>query len=291
MREVIVSAPPTQTGSPGDEGKREDLAEAAKGDAQYLAGRHALVTGGAKGIGAAISLELARLGANLSLLGRDAAALSDHAARIEAEHGVRAEGIRCDVSEEDQVEAAVAEATRAFGTVYVLVNNAGVSGPGRVHETDRATWDRMLAVNLTGAFLMCRAVLPFMLKAGGGRIVNIASTSALKAYKGIAAYIASKHGLIGLTRAAALETAKHGITVNAVCPGYTDTPMARVAIENVMARTGKSADEARRAVVGTMPRERIVTPAEVASTVAWLCSPDAAAVTGQSIVVAGGEVM
>lgn len=258
---------------------------------RYLAGKHAIVTGAGKGIGAAIALELARLGADVTLLGRDQAALADHAARLQAAHGIRAEGVRCDVADQVQVEGALAEAARRFGAPYVLVNNAGTAQSGRAHETSREVWDATLAVNLTGAWLMCRTVLPAMLEAGEGRIVNIASTAGLKAYKGIAAYVASKHGLIGLTRAIALETAAHGITVNAVCPGYTETGMAELAVNNVMARTGRSREEALKLVIGTMPRNQIVTTAEVANAVGWLCSPDAAAVTGQSIVVAGGEVM
>ncbi len=268
-------------GSEGSEGVSE----------RYLTGKHAVVTGGGKGIGAAIAAELARLGADVSLLGRDRDALAAHAERPRAEHGVRAAAIHCDVSSEPSVSGALGEAQRVHGVPYVLVNNAGQAEAAPLANTSRELWERTLAVNLTGAFLCCRIVLPALLEARSGRIVNIASTAGLKAYPGVAAYVASKHGLIGLTRALALETARHGITVNAVCPGYTDTEMAAVAVRNVMARTGKRADEARQVVVRTMPRGEWVRPSEVANAVAWLCGPDAGAVTGQSIVVAGGEVM
>lgn len=256
-----------------------------------LAGRHALVTGGGRGIGAAIARELARLGASLTLVGRAVPPLEACAAWLRKEHGTPAFVHPCDVSDEAEVRRAFAAAREAQGPIGVLVNNAGQAEGAPFAETSLELWDRMLAVNLTGTFLCAREALPDMLRAEEGRIVNIASTTALKAYRGVAAYTAAKHGVLGLTRALALETARSGVTVNAVCPGYTDTDMAQRAVDEVMAATGKSPEEARRAIERTNPLGRLIRPEEVAASVSWLCSPEAAAVTGQAVVVAGGEVM
>ena len=257
---------------------------------QYLRGRHAIVTGGGKGIGAAIARELARLGAAVTLMGRDRAALRAHGRTLREQLGAQVQEVRCDVSDEPSVQSAFAEARRTFGPAYVLANNAGQGAPALVHEMSRATWDALLAVNLTGTFLCTRQVLPAMLEVGEGRIINIASTAGLKGYKRMAAYTAAKHGVVGLTRALAMDTAKTRVTVNAVCPGYTaDTDLTRQAIANLVG-TGKTPEEAIAMLTRGNPQGRLVRPEEVASAVAWLCSADAAAVTGQAIVIAGGEV-
>ncbi|HEX8393870.1 MAG TPA: SDR family oxidoreductase, partial [Longimicrobium sp.] len=239
---------------------------------------------------AAIADALAALGACVAVLGRDGDELRARAAALANVHGVRAHAAVCDVTDEPAVAHAFAEVREALGDVQILVNNAGQSAGGAFTQTSREVWDRMLAVNLTGTFLCTQQVIPAMQAAGWGRVINIASTAGQRGYSHTAAYCAAKHGVVGLTRALAMETARQGITVNAVCPGYTDTDMARSAIDNLV-RAGRSEQDALRAITRVMPVGRMIRPEEVASAVAWLCAPGAAAVTGQCIGVAGGEVM
>jgi len=259
-------------------------------DFRYLTGRHAVVTGGGRGIGAAVADELARLGAELSLLGRDVARVEAHAAGVRARHGVRVEAFACDVADDASVAEAFARSREALGDAHVLVNNAGQAAAAAFAAMPRELWDRMLAVNLTGTYLCTREVLPAMMAARWGRVVNVASTAGLRGYPMTAAYAAAKHGVVGMTRALALETAKLGITVNAVCPGYTDTDMAAAAIDNLVRDLGKTPDEARKMITRVNPMGRLIDPAEVAAAVGWLCSPAASGVTGQALAVAGGEV-
>jgi NAD(P)-dependent dehydrogenase (short-subunit alcohol dehydrogenase family) len=253
-----------------------------------LAGRHAIVTGAGRGIGAAVALELARLGANVTLLGRDRGRLDEQAEAVARTHGVETAAVRCDVTDGPAVAEAFRVARETFGVAYVLVNNAGEAAGAKLVDTPRALWDRMLAVNLTGPFLCMQQVLPAMIEARAGRIVNVASMSGLKAYQSIAAYVASKHGVVGLTKAAALETAKHGVTVNAVCPGYTDTDMARAAVA-ALVKGGRPEAEARQMILRTIPRRALIRPEEVAAVVGFLCTPGAEGVTGQAIPISGGE--
>jgi NAD(P)-dependent dehydrogenase (short-subunit alcohol dehydrogenase family) len=251
-----------------------------------LEGRHAVVTGGGRGIGAAIASALADAGARITLMGRSEAALQEKASALPA-----AQAIRCDVTEEAGVAAAFAEATRAFGPVTILVNNAGAAASAPFVRISLELFRGMLEVNLIGTFLCSRAALPDMLEVGFGRIVNVASVAGLKGAAYASAYCAAKHGVIGLTRALALETVSKGITVNAVCPSYTDTDMARAAIANIVEKTGRSAEQAEAELVGKNPQGRLIRPEEVAATVLWLCAPGTEAITGQAIAVAGGEVM
>jgi NAD(P)-dependent dehydrogenase (short-subunit alcohol dehydrogenase family) len=248
---------------------------------------HAVVTGAARGIGAEIARALATGGAKLTLLGRRRDALQALVAELPGMgHGV----VVADVSDPSQVAAAFAEA-RTHGPIAVLVNNAGQAESAPFARTSLETWQRMMAVNLTGTFLCTQAVLPEMLQARWGRVVNIASTAGLKGYAYVSAYVAAKHGVIGLTRSLALEVAKKGITVNAVCPGYTETDILHDGIANVVGKTGMSETEARAQFTAGNPQGRIVQPREVADAVRWLCGDGAAAITGQSISVSGGEVM
>jgi NAD(P)-dependent dehydrogenase (short-subunit alcohol dehydrogenase family) len=253
-----------------------------------LAGLHALVTGAGRGIGAAIVRSLASAGADVTLLGRSRADLEVVAAELGA---VRRGCQVADVSDGGSVRAAVSAARAAIGPITVLVNNAGQALSGPFGNTSDALWQSMLSVNLTGTFLCMRECLPDMLKAGFGRIVNVASTAGLIGYPYVSAYCASKHGVIGLTRAVALETARRNVTVNAVCPGYTDTDLVRTAVANISAKTGRGDEEALAELISHNPQGRLVTPEEVADTVRWLCLRSTGSVTGQSIAVAGGEVM
>jgi NAD(P)-dependent dehydrogenase (short-subunit alcohol dehydrogenase family) len=256
---------------------------------RFLEGRHAIVTGGSRGIGAAIAAELARAGADLTILARSTARLDQQAAALR-ELGVQVTALECDVAEEASVRACFARARDALGDAYVLVNNAGMAEAAPFGRTSRELWDRTLAVNLTSVFVCTQQVLPAMLAARAGRVVNVASTAGLRGYKTMSAYCASKHGVVGLTRALAAETAKHGVTVNAVCPGYVDTEMTEHAVANVVAALGRTPDEARAMIVGTVPRGSLIQPAEVASAVLWLCRPEAAAVSGVALPIAGGEM-
>lgn len=242
-----------------------------------MQGRRALVTGGAKGIGRAIADRLAADGATVCVLGRDAAAL----AATGFDHAV------ADVTDEAALRAAI----ERLGPFDILVNNAGAAFSATFGRHGRAEWDAMLAVNLTSCFVAIQAVLPGMMAQGWGRIVSVASTASLKGYAYTASYCAAKHGLLGLTRALAVETARTGVTVNAVCPGFTDTALVGRAVDTIVAKTGQTAEAAIAALARSNPQNRLVQPEEVAASVAYLCRDDAASLTGQSLVVAGGEVM
>jgi NAD(P)-dependent dehydrogenase (short-subunit alcohol dehydrogenase family) len=252
-----------------------------------LSGRHALVTGAGRGIGAAVALRLAGLGASVTLLARSRTALETVAARCPGASFTAA----ADVADGEAVRAALAAAARALGPVEILVNNAGAAESASFARIDARHWERMLAVNLTGAFHCAQAALPAMLNRGWGRVVNVASTAGLKGYPYVAAYCAAKHGLVGLTRALALETARRGVTVNAVCPGYTDTAIVAEAVATIRRQTGRGEAEALGELTRANPQGRLVQPEEVAHAVAWLCLPGTESVTGQALVVAGGEVM
>jgi NAD(P)-dependent dehydrogenase (short-subunit alcohol dehydrogenase family) len=253
-----------------------------------LAGRHAVVTGAGRGIGLAIARRLAADGATLTLLGRDGARLAAAAQSLGAACVAQA---ACDVGDAASVRSAFAAIAAVGRGVDLLVNNAGVATSAKFAATDDALWAQMLQVNLTGTFLCTRAALPALLSAPAGRIVNIASTAGLIGYPYVAAYCAAKHGVVGLTRALAAELAATRVTVNAVCPGYTDTDLVAGAVSAIVARTGRSEDAARSALAARNPQGRLVTPDEVAAVVAWLARDDAQAITGQALPVAGGEVM
>jgi 3-hydroxybutyrate dehydrogenase len=249
-------------------------------------GRHALITGGGTGIGAAIAARLSEMGARITVVGRRPEPLEEVADGLDG-----AQPVPFDVTDEAAVEEGLKTATERFGPVDVLINNAGAADSSPFTRTTPDAWRAMLDVNLTGAFLMSRAVLPGMVERGWGRIVSIASTAGLKGYAYVAAYCAAKHGVIGMTRSLALEVAQKGVTVNAVCPGYTETELLSESVENIVDKTGVSEEEARAQLLESNPQGRFVSPEEVAEAATWLMSSNAGAITGQAIVVAGGEVM
>jgi len=238
--------------------------------------RDVLVTGGGTGIGLACAYALTTAGVNVTVLGRREGPLREAVAT-----GAAASWIACDLT---------ADTLPALPAATILVNAAGAAESAPFGRDDAALWQRMLAVNLLAAVAATRALLPGMLAAGHGRVVNIASTAALKGYAYVTAYTAAKHALLGFTRALALEVAGKGVTANAVCPGFTETPLLDDSVARISATTGRDADAARAELVRHNPQGRLVTPAEVAATVAFLCGDAAAAINGAAIPVAGGEI-
>ena len=254
-----------------------------------LTGRVALVTGAARGMGACISAALAAEGCSVALLDLDRAQAALDA-RV-SEIGSGAMAVMADITSQEAVARAFAAARERFGRIDILVNNAGMAESAPFGRTDLALWQKMIAVNLTGTYLCAREAYGTMAKQDYGRIVNISSTAGLTGIAYVTAYCAAKHGVIGLTRSLALEAAKTNVTVNAICPGYTETDLVKDAIANIIAKTGKSEAEARAALVSGNPQGRMIQPSEVANAVLWLCLPASQSVTGQAIAVAGGEVM
>jgi NAD(P)-dependent dehydrogenase (short-subunit alcohol dehydrogenase family) len=244
----------------------------------------ALVTGASKGIGAACALALSRAGHRVVLVSRDKAALQDLADTLPGEALV----VPADMLDPAAVEGAFARVEGAWGPVEILVVNAGASMSAPLVRTSDEDWQRMLDLNLTAPFRCLRRALPAMTSAGFGRVVVIASIAGKAGSARIAAYTASKHGVLGLVRTAAAEVARSGVTVNAVCPGYVDTPMTDESVANIAAGTGRSEEDARAILAGLQPIGRLVTVDEVAATV-MLCV-DNAAINGQGINVDGGSV-
>ena len=217
--------------------------------------------------------------------------IAEVAKALAKKHGVAATGYAADATNVDQVEKTIHDATAAHGAPTILVNNAGGADSVPFLKETRGQFEHTLTLNLTSTFVAMQAVLPAMLEAGYGRIINMASTAGLKGYAYVSSYCAAKHGLIGLTRAAALETARKGVTINAVCPGYTDTPMVSDAVDKIMEKSGRTRDETIAELAAGNPQRRLIDPPEVAAAVLWLALPSSSSITGQSIAVAGGEVM
>ncbi len=255
-----------------------------------LNNRHVVITGAGRGIGAAIAQTLAQAGARLTLLGRNVASLQ----AVAQTTGVATHVDAVDVSLQSDVQRAIGNAVKQMGPVHVLVNNAGQASSQPFEKTDLALWQHMLDVNLTGTYLCTQAVLPSMKEAAAqgtpGRIINIASTAGLKGYAYVSAYTAAKHGVVGLTRALALELASKNITVNALCPGYTETDIVKDALAFIVQKTGKTESQARARMTERNPQQRMVQPEEVAQTVLWLCHAGSHAINGQAIAIDGGEL-
>lgn len=254
-----------------------------------LKGRHAVVTGGSRGIGHAIAQQLLASGACVTIMGRNTRALDKAVAQLVTMGEIQS--VSVDVTQSDSVTQAFEHARLQFGSIDILVNNAGQAVSERFDRVEQSQWQQMIEVNLTGTFHCMQAVLPDMQQRKWGRIVNVASTAGLTGYAYVSAYCAAKHGVIGLTRAVALETAAKGVTVNAVCPGYTETDIVADAIATIQEKTGKSEQEARAFLASRNPQGRLVQPGDVAQAVVWLCQPGSEAVNGQSIPIDGGEVM
>lgn len=250
-----------------------------------LQGQHAVVTGGGSGIGAAIASALKQHGAHVTIFGRGEQRLADTATESGLQYCV------ADVSNANSVQQAFSLAVERQGAVNILVNNAGAAEAQPFHKMDEAFWHYMMNVNLNGVYLCTRAVIEPMLAAKYGRIINIASTAAQRGYAYVSAYSAAKHGVVGLTRSLALEFARKGITVNAVCPGYTDTDIVANSVQNIVKATGRSEQEALADLLKSNPQGRLIQPEEVADTVLWLCRKESSSITGQSVSVSGGEVM
>jgi NAD(P)-dependent dehydrogenase (short-subunit alcohol dehydrogenase family) len=249
-----------------------------------LTNKHALVTGGGSGIGAAIAAMLAQAGATVTICGRRREPLEAIAAQ---QAGIFAEP--ADVTDRDAMRRLYKQAEAARGPFAVVVANAGGAQSAPAEKVSPQMWNDTLNVNLSGAFFSVQPALAGMRERGFGRIVFVASTAGLRGAAYVAPYVAAKHGVIGLMRALAAETAKHGITVNAVCPGYTETPMLDRAVERIAATTKRDAAEARAALAAKNPQGRFIAPAEVAGAVLWLCGEASAGITGQAIAISGGE--
>ena len=258
----------------------------------FLIQRHAVVTGASRGIGAAIARGLAHAGAHLTLIGRSRDSLENIAAELRALTRVHTEAV--DITNNAAVHTAMQAAEQALGPIHILVNNAGQACSQPFDKTDLAMWQSMITTNLTGTYSCTHAALPSMLRAASsgtpGRIIHVASTAGLQGYAYVSAYTAAKHGVIGLTRSLALELARKNITVNAICPGYTETDIVQSAIENIVAKTGKTPTQAREALADRNPQKQLVQPEEIAQAVLWLCGPGSAAINGQAIAIDGGEL-
>lgn len=249
-----------------------------------LAKRRAVITGGGRGIGRAIAETLAEAGAQVIVTGRSRDELAEVALSISGT------ALVADLSKRADTDRLVSELA-AIGRVDILINNAGIADSAPLEDTSDELWDRLLEVNVTAAFRLCRALVPAMVEARWGRVINVASNAGLTGYAYTAAYCTSKHALVGLTRALAMDLGRTGVTINALCPGWVETQMAAEASARIAAKTGRSADAATAALVAASPQRRLITPAEVAHAARALCAEAARGIHGQTLVIDGGQVM
>ena len=252
-----------------------------------LNGKSALITGGGRGIGRVIALEFARNGARVAVAARTA----EQVEQVAAEIGGDAVALVCDISDPESVARMFSRMREDFGNPDILVNNAGIAESATLVNTTDELWHRHLSINLSGTFYCTRAALPAMLKRGWGRVINVASIAGKSGAPYIAAYSASKHGVLGLTRSAALELATTGVTVNAICPGYVDTDMVTRGVDQITAKTGRTPEEALDSLKKMSPQNRLVTPEEVAAIALLLASDAGRGINGQGINVDGGSVL
>ncbi len=250
-----------------------------------LSGKHAIVTGGGTGVGAAIAETLAHAGARVTVMGR-----SEMPLRQTAKQHKSIGYVICNVTDPASVTAAFRDARGVNGAVDIIVANAGSSKSKPFKKTTLGEFQAMLDVNLSGVFNCFQAALSDMEHTGQGRMISIASTAGLKGYTYVSGYVAAKHGVVGLTRALALELAKTGVTVNTVCPGFVDTPMLARSVDNIVKKTGMDREKAEKALRAPNPQDRFVTPEEIASLVLWLCSDAARGINGAALPISGGEI-
>ncbi len=256
-----------------------------------LSKQHILITGATRGIGVAIAQLLAKANADLTLVSRNKNALQEIAQELQGSGRKFVQEL--DICKRQQVKDVFAEATKVIGPIHALVNNAGQAVSSSIEQTTPELWNQMLTVNLTGTFNCIHAALASLQSSATpqnpSRIINIASTSGLLGYSHVSAYASAKHGVIGLTRSMALELAKKHITVNAICPGYTQTSIAAQAIENIVQHSNKTPQEAYDLLTKKNPQQRMISPDEIASCVLWLCQPESRSINGQAIAIDGGE--
>jgi len=257
---------------------------------EILAGRRAVVTGASRGIGRSIALALAQAGADVAVVSRNADDLEPLAAEI-CDMGRRGRLFPCDVTDPAQVEVMANTVTNELGGIDILVNNAGNAESHKFLSHPDELWHRMIAINLTSVYYVTKAFTPALIERRWGRIINIASIAARVGERYVAAYTAAKHGVLGLTRSLAVELMPYNITVNAICPGFVDTPMTQASIQNIMQRTGMTEEQALEALEKMSPQRRLIEPEEIAAVAVFLAQDVAKGITGQALNVDGGSVM